>query len=97
MDKRTPEEKRVMWQEPVYAVATVIYNASVAGRLVAASVIEGLAKGNHWQAGGPAHSYVPQTAPGLHETIQSKLARVKPTVETVNAQLYSDGTVNIGG
>lgn len=70
--------------EPVYAVATHVYNASIAGRLVARSAIEGMVKQG-----------LPQTAPGLHETVQSVLARPRATIETVNAQMGNTGTANI--
>jgi hypothetical protein len=93
----TPEESRVHYSEPVYALATKIYNASILGRLFALARIEGLAKGEHWQAGAPADSYTPQTSAGFHETIQSKLARVRPTLEVVDELQFATGTVNIGG
>jgi hypothetical protein len=82
----TPQSKviRAMW-EPVYAQATHLYNASVIGRLVTRSVAEGLVK----------NGYPPSTAPGFHETIQSAVARVRPTVETVNAQMANTGVYPI--
>jgi hypothetical protein len=71
--------------EPVYARATDVYNKSVIGRLVTRSVAEGLVK----------NGYPPSTAPGFHETIQSAVARVRPTVETVNAQMSNTGVYPI--
>jgi hypothetical protein len=93
----TPEERRVHYSEPVYAIATKIYNASILGRLFALARIEGDVKGEHWQAGAPSESYPRQTAAGFHETIQSKLARVRPTLEVVDELQFAMGTVNIGG
>lgn len=95
--EHTPEETRVHYSEPVYATATRVYNASILGRLFALARIEGLAKGEHWQAGAPSDSYLRQTAPGLHETIQSKLARARPTLETVSEIRFQMGTTDIGG
>ena len=84
--KRTPQQLAMLGMvEPVYAVATQVYNASTAGRLVGRSVVEGLVK----------NGYPPQTALGLHETVQSSLAKPRATIEMVNAQMGNTGTVNI--
>ncbi len=83
--KHTPQQLAMLGMvEPVYAVATQVYNASAAGRLVKRSVAEGLVK----------NGYPPQTRLGFHESVQSVLAKPRVTIETVNAQLGNMGTVN---
>ena len=96
MPVMTPERSRLQQMlEPVYALATHIYNASTVGRLNMAALAEGLVKGDHYEAGGPLRSYPPQDAPGLHETVQSVYARATITTQTVAEQQYDTGTVNL--
>jgi hypothetical protein len=64
--------------EPVYAVATHIYNAATVGRVVTAATVEGLVKQG-----------LPQTRPGLHETVQSALGKSRVTLEIVQEARYN--------
>jgi hypothetical protein len=70
--------------EPVWQQATHVYNASTAGRLAAGSAVEGLLKQGDVMG-------KPQTRPGLHETVQSTLAKPLTSVEAVQAQMFQTG------
>jgi hypothetical protein len=84
--KRTPQQLAMLgMNEPVYAVATRVYNASTAGRLVVGSTVEAFVK----------NGYPPQTRLGFMETVQSSLARPRATVEIVQAQMSNTGTSNL--
>jgi hypothetical protein len=68
--------------EPVYAVATHVYNAAAVGRIVIAATVEGLVKQGDL-AGRP------NTRPGLHETVQSALGKSRVTLEIVQEARYN--------
>jgi hypothetical protein len=79
MPMQTPQSRTLIAMlEPVWAVATKVYNASTVGRNSLMARREGLVKQG-----------LPQTRPGLHETIQSALGKPRVTTETVQAQLYN--------
>lgn len=74
----TPQARAMLQMtEPVYAVASPVYVVSTVGRVCLAANREGLVKQG-----------LPQSAPGLHETIQSALGKPRATVEIVQVQMY---------
>jgi hypothetical protein len=81
----TPQLKSILGAgEPVYAPATRAYNDAIAFRLVLGSIREGLVKQGDVEG-------KPQTAPYLHETIQSVLARPRANTSAVAEQMYNTG------